>query len=596
MAKRKLNQRQLFLLAFILLAGSAGCAKEGMPPGGPVDEDAPLVVEVYPEPGSINVNRGESIVFRFSESMDHRSTERALFFTPDIGPSLRVEWRGKELRLIPDELLRENTTIVITLGADATDMQRNRLGQVTTLAFSTGPVLDQALIGGSVVENGRFVSGAWIWIYPVGNDPEINSRANPALISQPDRTIPLYITQTDDSGRFEQTNMSEGRYRVFAFRDSDRNGIYDLDSDPLAVPPFEVWCEEDELPVKGLMLNIAFRDTTGPALRSASAPNSDFVNLRFTEPPADGILPVVTFEPYTDEGSVTDSTNTVNVIGGYFSLSSPATLTLRVEGLQPGVRYQANLLEVYDAKGNPGRTASRPITFSAPTQPDTTRPVVIETTPADSSLSLNQGAIIRLTFSTEIDTDSLEPWILTGQDTIGLESNWLDARNVELVVLDPVIPDALFDLVIKGESLKSWTGLSGPPEDYSATWRSIRPVGKGTLRFRVEGRPLPPQGRYRIIVEGMDSGTTPMTELELAAPGELSTPDLPVGPYWVWGYADTDGDGVMDIGSLSPFSPAEEVGVISDTLYVINTFESVYDIPLILGTVDQAGQGSGGLQ
>ena len=499
MAKRELNQRQLFLLAVILLAGSAGCAKEGMPPGGPVDQEAPLVVGVYPDPGSTNVNRGESIVFQFSESMDHRSTERALFFTPDIGSTLRPEWRGRELRLIPLELLRENTTIVITLGADAADMQRNRLGQVTTLAFSTGPVLDQSSVGGAVVENGRFVRGAWIWIYPVGDDPEINYRANPALISEPDGTIPLYITQADDSGRFEQSNMSEGVYRVFAFRDSDRNGIYNLDSDPLAVPPFEVRCWEEDIPVKELMLNLALRDTTGPVLRSASAPNSDYVNLRFTEPPAEGILPAVAFEPYTAEGNVESSTDPVNVIRGYFSLSSPVALTVQVEGLQPGLRYQANILEVSDALGNPGRAASRPITFSVPAQSDTTRPVVIETTPADSSLSLNQGAKIRLTFSTEIDASGLEQWILSGQDTIGLESNWLDARNVELVVLDPVIPDALFDLLIRGESLTSWTGLSGPPEDYSAAWRSIRPVGKGTLRFRVEGRPLPPQGRYRII-------------------------------------------------------------------------------------------------
>ena len=416
-----------------------------MPPGGPVDQEAPLVVGVYPDPGSTNVNRGESIVFQFSESMDHRSTERALFFTPDIGSTLRVEWRGRELRLIPLELLRENTTIVITLGADAADMQRNRLGQVTTLAFSTGPVLDQSSVGGAVVENGRFVRGAWIWIYPVGDDPEINYRANPALISEPDGTIPLYITQADDSGRFEQSNMSEGVYRVFAFRDSDRNGIYNLDSDPLAVPPFEVRCWEEDIPVKELMLNLALRDTTGPVLRSASAPNSDYVNLRFTEPPAEGILPAVAFEPYTAEGNVESSTDPVNVIRGYFSLSSPVALTVQVEGLQPGLRYQANILEVSDALGNPGRAASRPITFSVPAQSDTTRPVVIETTPADSSLSLNQGAKIRLTFSTEIDASGLEQWILSGQDTIGLESNWLDARNVELVVLDPVIPDALFD-------------------------------------------------------------------------------------------------------------------------------------------------------
>ena len=116
-----------------------GCAKEGMPPGGPVDDIAPEVVRLVPEPGSTGVDPEQAIMFEFSEPVDRPSVERALFFTPDIGPTLRPRWLGDELHLIPRVPLRENTTFVITLGADVIDRYRNRMGESVTLAFSPVP-------------------------------------------------------------------------------------------------------------------------------------------------------------------------------------------------------------------------------------------------------------------------------------------------------------------------------------------------------------------------------------------------------------------------------------------------------------------------
>jgi len=595
-AKRELNLGYRSPLVLILLIGALGCAKEGIPPGGPVDEVAPQVVSMFPEPGSTNVDRGQPIVFRFSEPMEHRSTERSLFFTPDIGSTLRVEWKGRELHLIPLLPYRENTTIVVTIGADAADLRRNRLGRSITLAFSTGSALDVSSVGGSVVEDGRFVTGAWVWIYPVGEGPGQEAGADPALLSAPEPSFPLYITQADNTGRFEQTHMSQGIYRVFAFRDADGNRRFDLDNDPLAVPPADIRCGKEDYPSSGMVLNVALRDTTGPIIRSASAPNSDYVHIRFSEPPAAGSIPLIALEPYMAEEGVDSFAGTVRVVRSYLPLNAPTTLAVQVEGLEPGTRYRARLLEVRDALGNPGRHASRPITFSIPAQADTTRPLVTEVTPADSSLSLNRDTRLRLTFSTEIDTSGLQQWVLVGPDTIRLESFWLDPHVVELVPRDDVVPDAFYQLSIEAQSLRSWTGLSGPADDYTPAWRGIRPAGRGTLRFRVDGKPLPGPGRYRVIIEGVGSGTAPRTEIELTDPSELTTPELPVGPYWVWGFADADGDGVLNVGRIRPYMPAEAVGVISDTLYVINTFESVYDIPLILGTIDPDSEGAGDLR
>ena len=545
-----------------------------------MDEEVPEVVGMVPEPGSTNIDRGQPIIFRFSESMDHRSTEHALFFTPDIGSTLRIEWRGRELRLIPRQPYRENTTIVITLGADATDMRRNRLGQSVTLAFSTGPILDNSSVSGAVLEEGRFAAGAWIWIYSLGDEPGQEVGADPSLVSAPEPVYPLFITQADDAGRFEQTHMARGIYRVFAFRDVDGNRRYDLDTDPLAVPPTDIRFVVEDDRSTGLILNLAMRDTTGPSIRSASAPNNNYLHVRFNEPPAPAGLPQISVESYEPTG---EAPAQARITGGYIPLQAPTTLVARVEGLEPGSRYRVRLLEARDGLGNPGRAASRPITFTVPAQADTAQPRIMAITPSDSSRSLNRDTRLRLTFSTEIDTSGLPPWMLVGPDTIGLERDWLDPLTVELIPLDPVVPDAFYRLTIAARSLQSWTGLNGPAEEHHMAWRGIRPAGRGTLRFQIEGVPLPSHGRYRVIIEGVSGGTAPRTELELSAPGELITPELPVGPYWIWGFADVDGDGALDVGRLRPFRPAEAVGAISDTLYVINTFESVYEVPLILG-------------
>lgn len=578
MARVKPHLLLLLLPVLFIGMGVAGCAKEGMPPGGPVDETAPGLVEIFPEPGSIDVSRGQPIVFRFSEAMNRRSVERALFFTPDIGPTLIPRWRKRELRLDPWQPYRENTTIVVTVGADATDLQNNRMGQSVTLAFSTGSVLDNASVSGSVLEDGRFLPGAWIWIYPVPavSDQEDVSDPSPLLPLQP-----LYITQADDTGRFRQSHIARGTYRIFAFHDNNGNRRFDRDTDPLAVPPVSIRFAEAGDWVEGFILSTSPRDTTGPMIRSASAPNRNFVQVRFSEPPASGSRPAVTLEAYTEEGAEVPSGD-IELLNSYTPSDAPAALILHVDGLLPEQRYRVRLLSAEDARGNPGIPASRPVTFSVPAREDTTRPAVVGISPSDSSRTLNEDVTIKLNFSTEIDNSRQPYWILAGPDTVELKSEWPDPRTLLLRPRSPLTADAFYNLVIGQESLHSWTDISGPPEEWSVSLQAIRPSGKGTIRFTVEGDELPEGGHFLIFLEGAGSSSTPSTEIELTAAGEVLTPELLVGPYMVWGFADTDGNGVFDAGKAAPYMPAETVGAIPDTLYVTDSFESIYRTPLIL--------------
>jgi len=569
-------------VAIILVV--AGCAKEGMPSGGPVDTDLPEIVGVSPEPRSINVHTATPVVFSFSEAMNHDTVEQAIRITPDIGSTFRHYWRGREFHLDPMVPYRENTTVIITIGADAADMRQNRIGTSYTLAFSTGSGLDDATVAGAVMERGTFVPGAWIWIYPLPADP-LAAIQDPSPFLSPRVIRPLYITQADDAGRFRQSNLAEGLYRVFAFIDQDGNSRWDQDTDPLAVPPTTVGFSRSDEVVEGLMLNLAPRDTTGPSLRSAAAPHSRQIRLRFTEPPAPGSTPRITFEAVVEEGTDPPVIPGVHVLRSWIPWDSPAGLNLLVDGLRAEQRYHAVLHEVVDRLGNPGQRAARPVMFTASAREDSTRPLISAVDPGDSTRVLNRDRNIRVTFSTEIEAESVGEWFLSGPDSTGrveLAMNWLDPRTLDLTPAGEVVADAFYRLTVPAHTLSSWTGLTGPVEEQSFAWQGIRERGRGTLRLSVEGVSLPPDGRYRIFIEGMGSGTTPLTRLDFSSEEEFVTPDLLEGAYRVWGYADVDGNGVIDPGQAAPWLPAETVAAIRDTLFVIDSFESVYETPLKL--------------
>jgi hypothetical protein len=541
---------------------------------------------MFPEPGSTNVGRGEPIVFTFSESMDRRTVERALFFTPDISQLLRPGWRGNQFHLVPRESLRENTTFVITLGADAADQRRNRMGQSVTLAFSTGETIDDAAVAGWVLEEGRAVGGAWIWIYPINDEAERNL-ADPLLASAEEPVYPLYVKQADEEGHFEASHMAQGSYRVFAFRDTDGNRLYDAEQNLMAVPPTDIRFETRNDRLEYLNLSLAPRDTTGPGLRSASAPNSDYAQLRFSEQVAAGSLPVISLEPYVPEDDPDAAAEMagvppVRILRSYMPVGAPTTLVVQAEGMATGRRYRARLVSASDPLGNPGRESPRPITFSVPAEPDTARPLITATIPPDSSRGLNQDAWIQLVFSTEIDTAGLTEWTLTGPDTLALTRRWLDPRTVLLQPASDPTVDAWYTLWLEAEGLSSWTGLRGPATADTLVWQGSPRLGRGTLRVTVEGDSLAPGGNYQVIVTGAGSGTIPRTVLTLTEPGSVFTPDLPEGAYLVWGFADANGNGVFDSGRAHPFRPAERVAAITDTQYVRNSFESVVGTPLRL--------------
>ena len=86
-------------------------------------------------------------------------------------------------------------------------------------------------------------------------------------------------------------------------------------------------------------------------------------------------------------------------------------------------------------------------------------------------------------------------------------------------------------------------------------------------------------------VKVVEVGSRPTHLVTLNEPGEVLTPLLPEGPYLVWGFADANRNGRLDVGSIRPWEAAERVDAIPDTQYVRDTFEGIVATPLELGGI-----------
>jgi hypothetical protein len=152
-ARRRARALVAGLLAFATIAA---CAQPGMPPGGPPDDAAPVLVAISPESGAVNV-RATSVLLRFDEVVSERSTASGGGFAggglgaPSGPPGLstllelspsdgreRIVWRRHAIEIEPRGGFRPNTAYRLTLLPGLSDLRGNRVQQRQEFAFTTG--------------------------------------------------------------------------------------------------------------------------------------------------------------------------------------------------------------------------------------------------------------------------------------------------------------------------------------------------------------------------------------------------------------------------------------------------------------------------
>ena len=194
------------------------------PTGGKKDTIPPLIIDIKPLPGAVNVPlEGASFVFTFNEYVNIK-TPQNIFLSPPLSRQPKSRMRGHNVIVSFEEPLQPNTTYTITFTDAIADANEGNMFPGYTYVFSTGPQIDSMMITGTVLDCNTLapVKGATVLLYKDHADSAV-------LLHRPTAAV-----KTDDWGFFALPFIQDTLYRLYAIRDANNNNIYDPETETVA--------------------------------------------------------------------------------------------------------------------------------------------------------------------------------------------------------------------------------------------------------------------------------------------------------------------------------------------------------------------------
>ena len=248
-------------LAFIL----AACASPGVPPGGPVDTEAPQIVKIVPDSGKTGTTP-PAVIFRFNEVVSERPSGApsltGLFIISPRDGEPRVDWSREEISVKPRRRWKANTAYTITMLPGLSDLRGNTRNTGAVTLFSTGGTIPAGKITGALynwAEARAINRSGFVQAWPRGD------------------TTTMYITTVDSAGSYVLDHLPPGQYVVRGLSDDNNNRGLDRR---------EAWDTAAINLTDTARLNLfAFiHDSLGTRLVSATVRDSVTVDLSFESP------------------------------------------------------------------------------------------------------------------------------------------------------------------------------------------------------------------------------------------------------------------------------------------------------------------------
>ncbi|MCK5328104.1 MAG: Ig-like domain-containing protein [Candidatus Latescibacteria bacterium] len=509
------------------------------------------MVATQPAAGALNVPFGEKIEISFSERMDPRSVEKAVFVSPNPEGALRFDWSGKQVGIELPSGLKADRTYVVTVGTGARDERRNRLKESHSFAFSTGGRLSNGEIRGRVRGEKKVGAGVYVLAYDLKTDPE------------PDPSVRTgdYITQTAEEGTFALTYLSPGVYRLFAFQDRDRNEKYTRSKDPLGICSGDVALSDSAYATELSDLYLAVRDTTAPELLSVRASDRTHVTLRLSKEIELSSLQIEI------EGLGVEARTILPEASESETPTTASKIHLLTEPQHSGTEYSVS---VYgrDLWGHPVSEESRVASFTGSARADTLRPHVVSYAPHGEARTVSPDRPIALIFDDamrEVIPDSALIWEAPPETPVGAW-RWIEPNRLCFSPEDGWREGSAYRLRVDPSQLFD---RAGNASDDSVFVVSFRTLSADTLGF-ISGD----------LSDGKEAGAGPFhieavkvgrkkerTEMMAPEEGPYTWGLLP-GSYTLSAFRDEDENGRLSLGRVQPFVPSERIASHPDTLTV----------------------------
>jgi hypothetical protein len=221
------------LIVFLLFLLSA-CAKQSTPTGGPRDLDPPKVISIFPEDKSLNTNPKE-IRLEFDEYIKLDNATKNIIITPRVKKDELIITALKNMVIIElNQQLEDSTTYVFNFQKSIQDLSESNPAENLKLVFSTGPSIDSLELSGSVntyfPDSRAPFDNILVGLYEANDTTDLFTSS------------PYYISQADSVGNFTISNIKEGKYRAYSWKDDNntlkaeyKSELFDFISDTLSI-------------------------------------------------------------------------------------------------------------------------------------------------------------------------------------------------------------------------------------------------------------------------------------------------------------------------------------------------------------------------
>ena len=188
-----LNNSQKLLLLLVFL----GCAAQGPANGGPEDLDGPVIINVLPESGSLELQGIDKIEIFFDELVDPRSIPSAITTIPSF--EYKIKTRGKKVIILPEKSIFSNQTFYrISISKTIRDYRGNSMKSPLNIVYSSSNEIPNKTITGRLmnIKNNSYHNVA-LYHYPIS-----------------DSSKPHLIVEADNDGKFLFNYLDSGMYTM----------------------------------------------------------------------------------------------------------------------------------------------------------------------------------------------------------------------------------------------------------------------------------------------------------------------------------------------------------------------------------------------
>lgn len=253
----------LLLLPLFVL----NCARQTAPTGGPKDTIPPVLIRSTPNNGATQVKE-TSLNLIFNEAVALQNPKEQIIIIPTIGKEYEITAKKNQVNIKLNTKLQDSTTYSLTFREAIVDITEKNEPPNLKLAFSTGNYIDSISLSG------------------ITTDLLLNKELKDVTIAlyQSDtfnifKHKPIYISQSNEKGKFSLTNLKNGEYYVYAFTDKNKNLITDSKTESYGFLKNKLSLDKN---IDTLTINLIRLDTRPLKLTSAR-PYNTYFNIKTTK-------------------------------------------------------------------------------------------------------------------------------------------------------------------------------------------------------------------------------------------------------------------------------------------------------------------------